>query len=425
MRSSHFSSRFSPRIAALLSSLRRLLLLPLRSFSFVAAITSVAVVPLVVCFLVASGLWIYASLREDYAMTVELPLEIKLPTNRTIETALPAAVRVRVQGTGWSLLNMNLAGDPRCVVFFSDKRFAAGAANTLRQVSDEQVSVQCTRAMMRQAMQIPAGVQVLDVLSEPFTTQIGVIEERKVPIVPVLNITPREGFIVTGVTSIVPDSVVIRGNKQMLAAIAALGGWKTKLIALRDVYEPLSVQTPLSDTLAGLVEIPLQPSNSTASASSPNDTENNQGNQNNQSNQNNQNNQNNQSDAENTSNTSGRAAGEALAGQTLLPTITVSVQQMAELSIPDVPVQLVAAPLQHRLVVAPTHLRIVVRGGAAQIAKLLPSDITASVDYASALASSTGRLRPRIMLPPEVYLVESVPAQMQCVVRRGAPATYR
>lgn len=290
-------------------------------------------------------------------MTIELPLELKLPQNRALETPVPPLVRVRVQGSGWLLMNMNFTPQARCVVYVQEKLLATVAEDT------QQSSLSVTKTLLRQGVQLPAGVQAIALLSEPFVAQVGVIDQKNVAIHPVLQVQPRDGFIITGISAITPDSITLRSNKRTLAALKR---WNTAPIVLRDVYEPLTVQTTLSDSLAGVVQVIQQ---------------------------------------------SG-----------ISPSVSINVQQMAELTIDDVPVALLSAPPSHNILLAPARLRVTLRGGVGQIAKLTASDVTAFVDYSDAQSNYTGVLVPHISAPAEIAVVRIEPPRLHCV-RRLAPVT--
>jgi hypothetical protein len=242
------------------------------------------------------------------------------------------------------LLNLALSSEARCAVFVNDKSLPQGEAN-----------VTVTRSMLSQGMQMPTGIHVASILTDPFTAQIGVIERKKVPVVPVLNVGLREGFMLSGRPAVFPDSVLLRSSRRTLASISA---WKTQPIVLSDVYTPLSVQTRLSDTLAGIVDVP-----------------------------------------------------------SVTITTALNVQQMAELVLPDIPVVLTSAPATHRVVLSPTLVTLTLRGGIHQIAALSAADVTVSVDYPSALDNSTGSLVPKITVPADITVLSIAPARLRCVQR--------
>ncbi len=306
-----------------------------------------AIVPFFACMALATALWFYASMREEYSTVVEVPLEMRLPEYRVLESSLMPFIRARVQGAGWQLLNLALSGEARCAVFVSDKSLPQSEAK-----------VTVTRSMLSQGMQVPTGIHVVNILTDPFTAQIGVIERKKVPIVPVLNVDLREGFMLSGRPAVFPDSVTLRSSRRTLASISL---WKTQPIVLSDVYAPVSVQTRLSDTLAGIVDVP-----------------------------------------------------------SVTVTTALNVQQMAELVLHDVRVVLTSAPTSHRVVISPTFVTLTLRGGIHQIAALSAADVTVSVDYSTALGNTTGSLVPKITVPADITVLSIAPARLRCVQRFGS-----
>jgi hypothetical protein len=330
--------------------------------------SSFALLPFSVCLLISIGLWFYAGMREEYTMILDVPLEVRLPAQRTLETPIPSAIRTRIQGAGWQLLNINLSSPIRCVIMLSDKLLSTQYLPTDQSSTQESTSspttlknnstalsssVTITKLMLTQGLQVPAGIAVLDVMAEPFTAMIGTIEQKKVPIVPILNIQPREGFMLLGIIAIRPDSVTLRSNRRTLSTLSS---WRTKPIDLVDVYEPITVQAPLADSLAGIVRLPP-----------------------------------------------------------IFPAITLNIQQMAEYTFDDIPVRLVSAPTKHRISLQPRYVSVTVRGGVGHITSLSTSDISVVVDYSDAIASATGLVKPRITLPPDITLAQMRPERLHCV----------
>ncbi len=307
--------------------------------------TSIAILPLLVCLFLAFSLWLYASMREEYTTVVDIPLDIRLPQGRTLETEINSVIRAQVQGAGWQLVNHFLSSSIRCVVYVPEKRLAK---------NDEELSaLALTRQMLTQAIQSPVGITVQRVVTDSLPLVVGSIAEKRVPVRPVLDVEMREGFIIAQTPSVKPDSVLIRGSRTMLRRIPV---WNTLPVRLRDVYEPLTVQTALDDTLAGLVIVPQIPI-----------------------------------------------------------TLNLSIQQMAEVQFEDIPVTIAGAPPRHPFVIKPERVTVALRGGVENIARIMPENITATLEYRDILANTTGTLRPRITLNiGEIQVIAVKPDFMRC-----------
>ncbi len=203
------------------------------------------------------------------------------------------------------------------------------------------------RAMLLQALQLPQAVAPLDIVPDSLILHIGSVAAKKVPIIPRLNVRPRSGFVVTRVTAISPDSVELKAGKKVLNGIAR---WFTQPIDQHDVYEPFTVQIPLSDTL----EDNITRSKNTAS-------------------------------------------------------ISVDVQQYADMVIHDVPVHVQSMSGTGEIVVKTRFVRVVLRGGVQDLARIAPDDIHAIVRYEDMLRLPQGRIRPRVELPSNVVLMNVDP----------------
>lgn len=307
---------------------------------------NIAVLPLVVCFLLACSLWLYASMREEYTTVLDIPLEIRLPAGRTLETEVASTVRAQVQGAGWQLVNHFLSSSIRCVLYVPEKRL-------LR--DEEQSHITISRQMLMQAIQAPIGMSIQRMMADSLSLAVGSITEKRVFVRPVLDIAMREGFILAEMPTAMPDSIILRGSRTMLRRLSS---WNTSVVRLRDMYEPARIQTTLDDTLAGLVSVPQVP-----------------------------------------------------------VTVSLSIQQMAEIRFDDIPVQIVGAPARHSFVVMPTRLSVTMRGGVENIARLLPENVSATIDYNEILSTTTGTLRPRVSTSEEVKIIRIAPQFLRCSKR--------
>lgn len=303
----------------------------------------VAPLSLFVCTLLACSLWLYASMREEYTTVLDIPLEIRLPAGRTLETEIAPTLRAQVQGAGWQIVNHFLSSSIRCIVYVPEKRLAR---------EEEQSNLTISRQMLTQAIQAPTGIAVQRIMADSLPLAVGSITEKRVVVRPTLDVQTREGFIVAQMPSVAPDSIVIRGSRTILNRLTS---WNTNTVHLRDMYEPIQVPTALNDTLSGLVAVPQVPI-----------------------------------------------------------TVSLVIQQMAEVGFDDVPVRLLGAPSRHSFVVLPQRISVVLRGGVESIAKLLPENIIVAVDYGDVTQSTTGTLRPRVNAPSDIQVIRISPQFLHC-----------
>lgn len=307
-------------------------------FSFLSMITS---------FLLAVGLWIYVSMNSLYTTIVDVPLYVTLPENRAIETPIPQTIRAQVRGAGWQLFNLSFSFPPRCVVSITEEM-----------LDREQSMFKLTRKILEQGIQLPADVEPLGFIPDTVAFQVGTVSRKRVPVYPVLNVSLRDGFIITGIPHVEPDSVDILGNRNILENIRY---WKTEPIELEHLYKPVSTTVRLSDSLGNIINL----SRSVVS-------------------------------------------------------VYLDVQQIAEMTFENVPVELLSAPAKHNIVLLPSMVELTVRGGINQISILNQNDIKVYVDYNDVVQNTTGVLMPRVSLPADISVLNMTPSRIRYVQRTPA-----
>lgn len=307
-----------------------------------------SLVSLLMSFLLAVGLWIYVSMNSQYTTVVDLPLFVNLPEDRAIETPIPQTIRAQVRGAGWQLFNLNFSFPPRCVVTISDEM-----------LQGDQTTFRLTRKVLEQGIQLPAQVEPLGFIPDTLAFQVGTVSRKRVPVYPVLDVTLQDGFIITGIPHVEPDSVDIMGNRNILENISF---WKTEPIQLENLYKPASMTARLSDSLGNIVQL----SRSVVS-------------------------------------------------------VYLDVQQIAEMTFTNVPVELLSAPANNNILLQPSTISLTVRGGINQISILSQNDIKVYVDYADLLQNTTGILTPKVTLPADINVLNMTPPRIR-YVHRFTPA---
>jgi hypothetical protein len=327
-------------------------------------------------------LWLYVNLTRDYTVTLDVRVNIQVPEGYALEDEPIHILRTRVKGRGWQLLNAYVSAVPAynivvpsamvlrlnaiqrtvsqsSVLSKSFPAIATGSDPTRASALPDTTLVKFDRSMLLQALQLPQAVAPLDIVPDSLVLNVGSIGIRKVPIIPRLNIRPRNGFIVTRVTGITPDSVELRSGKKVLGGISR---WFTQSIDQHDVHEPFTVQIPLSDSLEDNVR----------------------------RNKN-------------------------------VVSINVDVQQYADMIMYDIPVQVQSVPANAGLVVSTRFVRVAVRGGIQDLARLSQDDIRVVVSYEDMMQNMYGTVRPRIEMPPNIALMSVEPHFIHFARRIGKP----
>ena len=148
-----------------------------------------------------------------------------------------------------------------------------------------------------------------------------------------------------------PDSVTLRGNPMLIESI---NRWLTSPLRLTDITKPFRVEVPLVDSLNNHLVMSPQ-----------------------------------------------------------VVTISGDIQQTAEQTFDDIPVEILSAPLRSDHTLLPARISITVRGGTEQLAQLDARQFRATVDYSQLSQDSSGIVLPAVSMPPSLRLLSTSPPYLR------------
>ncbi len=274
--------------------------------------------------LFAASLWAYSSLNYDYKPLIKVPLTIKVPANKAIEKGLQQEVSIKVKGSGWQLFNLIFFNtSAKCVIDLTSK-----------DLSGKEYII--TRTDVLKGLENIVDVEPIDVQPESMKLTIGKMATYKVPVNPILSISPRPGFIAMSNIKIQPDSILITGNEKLIKGIKR---WNTKVFVSNNLFKTTTFDVPLADSLKGFITL------SQANVK-----------------------------------------------------ITVKLQQAADITIYDVKLHIKGGSLPKGHKLQPKRISVVVHGGIEQIAKITDSDIYSYINYKDIMNDSTGIIIPKIQI---------------------------
>ncbi len=288
-----------------------------------------------VSLLFSIALWVYTSFNSVYKYYTTVPFSIVLPANRAIENDLPKTFTVSVQGTGWNLLNLTTFNNSKEIFIDWSKK----------EIYDSNIVV--SRGDFLKGIRSMEGVQVEEISPEFLTIKTGRIATKKVPLISNINIIPNSNFTVVGKILLIPDSIELSGNEQLLTSITQ---WKTTKATFTDITQPFKSEILLSDSLNGIIKL-------------------------------NRNKVDFYSD----------------------------IQQLAEIEIPDINIIIKGGNLPRDSYLSPPQISIVVQGGIKELEKLNKDKILVSIDINSIINDSTGVIIPQVEIPSGLKLLKMEP----------------
>lgn len=292
--------------------------------------------------LIGIFLWLSVTLRDQYQITVAAPLVIEdIPEGVAIRTPVPRTVQLKFRGNGWRLAGLLMGPDMEVHIPF----------NALPQGNRT-----ITTSEIAERISFSPSVELVNMNPDTIAVRLDRFRSKRVPVVPDLGITFKEGYGQVGSVLVSPDSVTIDGAETLLQEITS---WKTS----RASFDELKV--PVEE------EVLLAQSNNLMLSLAPASVR-----------------------------------------------VRINVQPFAEKVFSGLPVEISGLPANRDVIFIPPKMEIVARGGIRQLASLLPVDFQLEISYDRIVADSTGTIEPDVVAPSGIQVVARRPERLQYIVRK-------
>ena len=180
--------------------------------------------------IVATVMWFSFSMREQYPLTLRLPVEIvRTPPGQALREPPPSQATVTLQGDGWTLLK--LTRDLPVIRVFADGP-----------------NVNLSSAL--QEAGLPSGVQIQSVQPQAVVLALDTQTSRRLPIRLRRDIRTEAPYDLLRPPVLTPDSVMVTGAQSLLGGIE---DWPTEVLVAENVERSLTRRVALADTFGGLL----------------------------------------------------------------------------------------------------------------------------------------------------------------------------
>ncbi len=292
--------------------------------------------------LFATLLWGSVSMTYEYTTSVSLPVRlIKLPPQSALTKTLPKSITMKLRGTGWHLLKYTIT---------SEKRFLIDASYFSKS------SIVYTDYLISDYFLLPPEITLMDSSPDSIAIEIDVISEKKIKVIPDVDIEYSDGYGQIGETSILPDSVIIRGAKSILDT---LNEWTTEKKKFVETSKPLNTTLKLTEPQEYILSLEQNEIN-----------------------------------------------------------YIINVQPFAEKTFPGINIEIRLSPPNREVILIPPKLDVIIRGSIDMLADFSSENLKAYIDYQYLLADSTGYIQPEISIPDGLKIVRKQPDQFQYIIRK-------
>jgi len=295
-------------------------------------------------FVFSALLWAYVRLSAAYEADVDLPIKLSAPKGFALTSGLPERLHARVRGAGWQIILMSFTKNADFRFDLTDRSVQPATPLVLH--SDE----------IANAAMLPSELRVMKVDPDSLQLQFGKAIEKRLTVVPQLDVVPAKGYTVVGEPQIAPRTVMVTGSQTILDSLNTI---PTQVLVASDVKEDVESSLPLSDSLDNFLTIP-----------------------------------------------SSKIA------------IHVAVQALGERRMTNIPVTVEALPPQFDVVLIPGAINVMVRGGVQDLAKLSSDAIHAHVSYTPFVFDTAHAVEPIVDLPKGLTFLSSEPSSLRFILRR-------
>lgn len=190
------------------------------------------------------------------------------------------------------------------------------------------------------------NVESRDVNPTTIEIKTGLLQSKYVRIKPNIRIKTREGFMVVGDIELEPDSVLINGN---IKALNLIDFWETEALTINNIFSPVNSEIALKDTL------------------------------------------------------------EQIELDITTVKYMADVQQIAEITVPDVVIDIRGGSLPLGHTIKPNKIDVTIYGGVDQVVDFDQSSINAFIDVSEIKTDTTGIIKVNVNYPNDVKLLRIKP----------------
>lgn len=186
----------------------------------------------------ATVLWVYTTLSNEYVTFVKIPLKVIMPNNRAIENPIPKTLDIEVKGKGWDIFNL--------LFFNTSKEISLDLSKQKLNKNNFEVG----RQQILKSVRYAGNLESIDALPDNIEIRTGISGEYFVDVTPRVIIKPTPGFILVEGPEVEPTKIRIKGNDKVVSSIRQ---WETEGIVISNVANKFRQKVSLKDTLESIV----------------------------------------------------------------------------------------------------------------------------------------------------------------------------
>ena len=213
-----------------------------------------------------------------------------------------------------------------------------------------------TEQLVSERINLKPDVSLVTIEPDTIDIEFDKLLEKTVPVKNNIKVNLREGYGIVGTPKLTPDSIEISGAANVVSKIRYI---PTEVRIFENVNAPLSGTIALKDTLPNSLRYGIK-----------------------------------------------------------FVDFRYNIQLSAEKTIEDVLISVNGVPDDKEVLVIPPKINVSVRGGVDQLARIVPSDVSAILEFDAIEEDTLGFIVPQIVIPEETTLLKSEPQKLQYIIKK-------
>jgi len=209
---------------------------------------------------------------------------------------------------------------------------------------------------INELLSLSSNVSILGVNPDFIEINFDNVTSKMVKVKNALNVVPKDRYFIIGTPKISPDSVKVSGAISIIGKIKYL---PTEQINITNVNNGFTKTVKIIDTLNNIIKV--EPKN---------------------------------------------------------VTVTYSIELSAEKNFDDINVLINNVPQDKEVLLVPPKLKLYLRGGVEQLAKINPDEVFAGIEFKQIENDSLGYVSPIITLPVDVTIIKYEPQKFQYIIKK-------
>jgi len=198
-------------------------------------------VVLIICLLVSTLFWFLKALNDEYSTEVEFPIVFtNVPKNYALYGDTPDRLKATIEDAGFTIIRYKFSFVFSSLKFDVSKHFEQNLSSEV----DGTIELRQAALINGIESELLSTTKIINIFPDNITISYSKLQEKRLPIKVLADISTEQQHIVNGPITTVPDSLLVIGNSRLLEETEAIYTHPVKANSLEDsLVKNVSLET--------------------------------------------------------------------------------------------------------------------------------------------------------------------------------------